>query len=150
AVDLRAALAFLRADARLCEDKVVLIACPVHNPYRTTRDLPEGGLAACAGIALYGDTRSKLVEGEPQFQPRLEELLRFFRSDSDFDPTIFPRLEHEGARAVVALVREEDFALSPGLPGKLARLGFAPWRDFRGVHLYIGPRQISARYPEKP
>ncbi len=150
AVDLRAALACLRADARLREDRAVLLACPVNNPYRKTRDLPERALAACAGIAVYGDTRSNAVTGEAQFQPRLEELLRLFRDEANFDGTLVPRIEHAGARAVVALVREEDRAICPALEGKLERLGFARWREFGAVRLFIGPRAVAGRYLGKP
>ncbi|HUR26724.1 MAG TPA: hypothetical protein VM509_00945, partial [Planctomycetota bacterium] len=69
AVDLRAALAALRADPRLREDRAVLLACPINNPYRKTVDLPPTALAACAGLPLYGDHRSSAALAEPEYQP---------------------------------------------------------------------------------
>jgi hypothetical protein len=146
--DLRAALAALRSDPRLREDRAVLLACPVHNPYRLTRDLPEQALAASAGIALYGDARSSLLLTEPEFQPRLEQLLQLFRHPGDFDPTLFARLNAAGSRTAVALEREEDRAMNPALGGKLQRMGFVPWKEFGAVRLYLGPLASAARYAE--
>ncbi len=146
AVDLRAALACLREDERLGTDRAVLLACPTHNPYRTTRDLPELGLAACAGISVYGSAGQNLLVNEPQYMPRLEQLLKLFRHPGDFDATLFARMENAGVRAVIALVRDEDRAINPALLGKLERMGFARWHDFGGVSLYIGPRAAALRY----
>ncbi len=146
AVDLRAALACLREDVRLATDHALLLACPAQNPYRKTRDLPELGLAACAGIPVYGSAGQDLLLGEAQYLPRLEQLLKLFRHPGDFDATLFARMEAAGVQAVIALVREEDRAINPALLGKLERMGFARWHDFGGVSLYIGPRAAALRY----
>ena len=146
AKDLREALAFLRTEPQLAEDRAVLLACPVHNPYRTTRDLPQLALAAATPLALYGDSRGVVNERHPAFLPRLEELLLLFRREQDLDPTLFPRLERLGARAAVLLLREEDVAFVPGVVAKLELLGFARWRGFGTVALYLGPRAAHGRY----
>ncbi len=146
AVDLRGALEWMRKDPRLRQDRAVLLACPIHNPYRTTRDLPALGLAACAGIDLYADDSSAVAEVESAAASRVTELVRLFLHPGDFDPALFARLEHEGARAVIALLREEDVALNPDLPPKLERLGYRPLAKFRGLSLYIGPHAAALRY----
>ena len=146
--DLRDALAFLRADPRLLADRAVLLACPAHNPYRKTRDLPVGGLAACAGIALYGDAPSKELLADPQ--GRHAQLQKLFQDPGEFDPTLLARLGAKGTRAVVALVRDEDRAFNPSISGKLERMGFERWKTFGRILLYIGPLAAARRYVDTP
>lgn len=138
--EARAALEFLQDQAWLARDRAVLLACPIHNPYRKSRDLPERALAACAGIDLYGDTRSALTAGHAAHQPRLEELLRLFRRDDALDPTLLRRIEAGGARSAVVWMRDEDRALLPSLAVQLQQMGFLPWREFGGSRLFLGPR----------
>lgn len=152
--EARAALEFLQDQAWLARDRAVLLACPIHNPYRKTRDLPERALAACAGIDLYGDTRSALTAGNAAHQPRLEELLRLFRRDDALDPTLLRRIEAAGARSAVVWMRDEDRALLPSLPVQLQQMGFLPWREFGGSRLFLGPRaralEMGAADPRTP
>ena len=117
-------------------------------------DAPRGARFAIVAARFNANIVDRLLEGataELKARGVAAGDLVTVRVPGAFElPLACKRIAEKGdVHAVIALVREEDRAINPGLPGKLERIGFVRWRDFGTLWLYVGPRAAAERYARK-